>query len=786
MYITSTTRTSVSVAWDSAYDGNSAVTGYTVGLYGFSTTYGLLIATPVATQTVSALTRTATFTGLDSTVAAVAGQALTYYAAGVSATNGIGTGGIQYTTSESRKYADYNPGAGTPAIYPGSYRIPLATQIVFPGFSSITPGGNSLTVTWTIPTDLGGQTYTGLTLYIWTEDLSYFSTATITSTSQTSYTFTGLTSTHLYTVAAFASYFGGTVASVTGTPLPVTVTNQPTGLNVTPGQRSASLYWTAPTILGNTTVTNYFVEYSTDGGTTWSGVLTGSATAATVGTPYIANAGAGFTLTYAVSATFRVSAVNSAGRSAASSTVSVTPTATAPAVPAAPAVDKANNSLVVTWTAPSADNGASITGYSVQWSTSSTFASITGSSSTASLTTTITGLTNGTTYYVRVASVNAAGTSAYSSGTSGVPTDVPTSAILAYVGNSTGTAKLTSSSPYTSFSARALTSADWTSPSSAFGSNPLQTSIVFDGTTSGRAVGWDNGAGTWIYTTDAGVSWTEFSPSIYLNAAVTLSNTLFTGSGLGTSYNTTLWNGKVLNGDFVWASSTAIKGFAGTVFPATTDINSATGIGVHGTVAYDIAYSSTLSRYVIAGRNSSNLFSASYASTLTTNPYTAGSITREGSTTSLSAGATSVTWGSSSFVAVGGSIISTLTGPHVYQSTDGISWTQMTVGNGNLPSGLPAASPLLSIAYGASKFVAVGANGLILSSNSTGTVWTQSTSGVTTAILQVIYWNSAFWAITSDGKILTSTTGTGTWTTISPTYPTGITNTFSGFTLAAY
>jgi hypothetical protein len=314
----------------------------------------------------------------------------------------------------------------------------------------------------------------------------------------------------------------------------------------------------------------------------------------------------------------------------------------------------------------------------------------------------------------------------------------------------------------------------------------MRASIVFDGTTAGKGVIYDFGAATWAYTTDGGSSWTEFSPSFFLNASASLSNSLFTGSGLDPANNTVIFNGKVANGDIIWAQSTVIKGFSGATFPGGTEINSAHGTTTHLTTAYDVAYSPSLARYVIVGRNGAQLFNAAYASTVTASPYTAATIVREGSTTALSGGAVAVEWGSTSFVAVGGSIVTSLTGPHIYQSADGISWSQMTVGFGNLPAGLPASSPLLSVAYGASKFVAVGANGLIMSSNSNGSVWTQSTSGVTTTIIKVIYWNSAFWAITGDGKILTSTTGTGTWTTISPTYPTGITNTFSGFALAAY
>jgi hypothetical protein len=69
-----------------------------------------------------------------------------------------------------------------------------------------------------------------------------------------------------------------------------------------------------------------------------------------------------------------------------------------------------NGQVEVTWNAPSSSGASSIIDYKVYYSTSATglFASVSvGSTSTSK---TVTGLTNGTTYYFKVAGVNSSGT----------------------------------------------------------------------------------------------------------------------------------------------------------------------------------------------------------------------------------------------------------------------------------------------------------------------------------------------------------------------------------------
>ena len=80
-----------------------------------------------------------------------------------------------------------------------------------------------------------------------------------------------------------------------------------------------------------------------------------------------------------------------------------------------------NTQVSLTWYAPASTGGSAITDYVVQFSTSASSGFTTFSDGTSSATTaTVTGLTNSTVYYFKVAAVNSVGTSAYSAVSSGV------------------------------------------------------------------------------------------------------------------------------------------------------------------------------------------------------------------------------------------------------------------------------------------------------------------------------------------------------------------------------
>jgi hypothetical protein len=119
---------------------------------------------------------------------------------------------------------------------------------------------------------------------------------------------------------------------------------------------------------------------------------------------------------------FKVSAVNSVGESDLSSSASATPAvpATAPGVPQSLSATAGDTEVALSWSAPSSDGGATVTGYKVyqQNTGDSSFAVVATPSGTAH---TVTGLNNGTTYYFKVAAVNSVGTGNLTSAVSSTP-----------------------------------------------------------------------------------------------------------------------------------------------------------------------------------------------------------------------------------------------------------------------------------------------------------------------------------------------------------------------------
>lgn len=93
-----------------------------------------------------------------------------------------------------------------------------------------------------------------------------------------------------------------------------------------------------------------------------------------------------------------------------------------PAAPTALSATTGNASLALSWTAPSYGGSTSITGYTIEYTPSGGSASTTNTGS-ASTSYTLTGLTNGTTYSVRVRAINSIGNGSYSGTATGTPAD---------------------------------------------------------------------------------------------------------------------------------------------------------------------------------------------------------------------------------------------------------------------------------------------------------------------------------------------------------------------------
>jgi hypothetical protein len=181
-----------------------------------------------------------------------------------------------------------------------------------------------------------------------------------------------------------------------------TVPGAPTALagSLPGGAGEIALTWTAPGSDGGVAISDYIVEYSTDG-TTWTTFSDGGSSTASATVTGLANSTA---------YTFRVSAVNGAGTGTVSATTSAT-TATTPGQPALWQVTQqfVPGGLTVSWNAPTSNGGTVITHYILEhsqdlvtWTTAD--ASVTGNSLA------VTGLVStATPYTFRVSAVNAAG-----------------------------------------------------------------------------------------------------------------------------------------------------------------------------------------------------------------------------------------------------------------------------------------------------------------------------------------------------------------------------------------
>ncbi len=183
---------------------------------------------------------------------------------------------------------------------------------------------------------------------------------------------------------------------VTGVVVPRTVPGKVSKLAAVARNTSVSVTWKAPSSTGGSALTDYVIEYSSNGGTTWSSASDGVSTDTS------------YTITGLVNATgykVRVSAQNVAGIGATVKTAkAVKPYLSLPTAPQSVKATPRNLSVVVTWKAPKGDGGSVITDNLVEW----TVDGVTWSSANAgtALTYTIPGLVNGTGYKVRVSATN--------------------------------------------------------------------------------------------------------------------------------------------------------------------------------------------------------------------------------------------------------------------------------------------------------------------------------------------------------------------------------------------
>ena len=188
----------------------------------------------------------------------------------------------------------------------------------------------------------------------------------------------------------------------------------PTALIAVGGVESAALSWTAPTLTGGSPITDYVIEHSVLGTSTWTTFADGASTSTTATVTGLMNG-----RTYQ----FRVRAVSSGGTGEASLTASAP--VGVPGSPTGLAATPLAASVRLSWVAPAQNGGSSITDYVIEVSddagdTWTTFDDGLSTSPSA----TVTGLANGSSYWFRVRASNSIGTGATSTHVVSVPWEV--------------------------------------------------------------------------------------------------------------------------------------------------------------------------------------------------------------------------------------------------------------------------------------------------------------------------------------------------------------------------
>ena len=275
-------------------------------------------------------------------------------------------------------------------------------------------GDRSATIEWSSPTDDGSSAITGYKVQ-WRSGVQGYNPSRQRGVGAgvSEYEITGLVNgtEYMVRVVAVNAVGDGTPSSEVSL-TPATTPGPPRILETQRGDRSVTVRWSSPSATGGLSVTDYVVQWSDDEFDrsvnevrVGAGVSEYEITGLVNGTEYMV----------------RVVAVNAVGDGTPSRGTSFTP-ATVPGAPADLDAAPGDGSLTVSWGAPD-DGGSAITGYRVQWrADNGDFADSDSQASVAggSLSRRITGLVNGTEYFVRVVAANAEGEGPWSSSASSV------------------------------------------------------------------------------------------------------------------------------------------------------------------------------------------------------------------------------------------------------------------------------------------------------------------------------------------------------------------------------
>ena len=411
-------NTQVALSWTGPpSNGGSAITSYNV-YEGTSSGGETLLQNTGSTST------TFTATGLTNG---------TQYYFDVTAVNGVGEGPVSTEAS------------ATPASVP-----------VAPTALTATASDSQVALTWTAPTNNGGEPVTSYNIYLGTSSGGE-TLLQNTGSTPTTFTATGLTNgtTYYFTVTA-VNLVGESLSSNEVSATPVVVPGAPTTLTATAGNAQVALAWGAPTNSGGDPVTGYKIYQGTSPGGETLLTSTSTTTAAYTSTG----------LSNGTTYYFVVSAITLVGEGPFSNEASATP-ATLPGAPTGLTATGGNAQVALSWAAPASDGGSAIIFYNVYEGTAPGAETLLGSTGTTGTTFTVTGLTNGTKYYFEAAAVNGVGQGPVSNETSATPARPP--------GAPTG---------LTATGGNAQVALAWNAPT-ANGGDPVSSYNIYQSTSSG-------------------------------------------------------------------------------------------------------------------------------------------------------------------------------------------------------------------------------------------------------------------------------------------------------------
>ncbi len=277
---------------------------------------------------------------------------------------------------------DSSPMSATPYTVPGA---PVNVQA--------TAGSTSAQIGWNTPPNNGGSSVTSYTASAYSVATGGSAIATCT-TSSTTCSITGLTNdtTYYFAVTATNAAGPGPASNPRVSTAPLALPGAPTLSALTVGNAYVSVPFTAGTYDPNNPITGY--QYSPDGGVTWL-AATGTTSPITISN-----------LTNGTAYTIELRATSAIGPGAASNSEPGTPYAAPdPTANATTTYTAGSGQVTVTWVAPN-NNGAAISSYTVTAFTAAIGGSQVTSCTTSSLSCTLSGLSNGTTYYISIQSVN--------------------------------------------------------------------------------------------------------------------------------------------------------------------------------------------------------------------------------------------------------------------------------------------------------------------------------------------------------------------------------------------